>query len=584
MKKVNGLIAKYKQAADESKKRNEELESLLKPFKELDSKKPAALKVEKNKDKTLKPQERNVQKGKDRKAKGELQERGEADSRKVVKKTGSKVAKAKPNMLSSREASKDNIMDTTAKLLEAEKEKDLLKKCNDELTDLNTELKAEVSRLQEQLKDLQLNSEKEKSELKKTHGEVIERLNSEILKSKEEVRLVRQGLQCLEAKFAAPASDQEKPSTAIAKMKDYIKTLMAKFAQLEKDKAALRKVHSETLEELNKVRGEYKVELAEVNQSVEKLEAKLLECKGKFSSTDVPCDKARVINELQTKLSEAECERENLKRIYDEKVEELNKANDKLAEENLRIGQSLKSLPSQASAGEVLRLEEAESERESYKAKYAAKLEELGKVKQKAEKLREGFEKLMKKKNEEGAKVIKKMEEEMQKVRRELEETCKKLVDSNAEVERLKGENKIVQEKNSALNLKCQHGSEDANSEEETLESLHQPLEKKGGAKIAVKGTEELINKIELLETEQEKWRQLLSEANQRLNNETESHRQQLLKFKSDYCRVFQETSSLRKTLRSTQEELARKSKEVETLKLSQAEKSLEEGNAAEAA
>eukprot|EP00826_Nyctotherus_ovalis_P007715 TRINITY_DN11968_c0_g1_i1.p1 TRINITY_DN11968_c0_g1~~TRINITY_DN11968_c0_g1_i1.p1 ORF type:complete len:511 (-),score=162.80 TRINITY_DN11968_c0_g1_i1:110-1642(-) len=494
------------------------------------------------------------------------------------------MAKAKSNILSSREASKDNITDTTIKLLEIEKEKDFLKNCNDELTDLNTALKTEVNMLQEQLKHLQLNSEKEKNELKKIHSEVMERLNSEILKSKEEVRLVRQSLQRLEIKLTAPASDQEKSNTVVTKMKDYIKVLTTKFALLERDKATLKKMYSETLEELNKAKGEYRAELVEVNQAVEKLEAKLLECKSKFSSTAVPCDKIRAINELQTKLSEAECEKENLKRIYDEKVEELNKANEKLAEENLHITQTFKSRSSQANTDELLRrAEEAESERENYKAKYTVKLEELGKVKQKAEKLREGFEKLMKKKNEEGAKAIKKMEEEMQEVRGKLEEASKKLVESNAEVERLRSENKIVQEKNSVLNLKYQHGSEDANSEEETLESLHQPLEKKGGAKIAAKGAEELINKIELLETEQEKWKQLLSEANQRLSNETESHKQQLLKFKNDYCKVFQEMSSLKKTLRSIQEELARKNKEMEILK-DQKEKGLdEEENVAEA-
>eukprot|EP00826_Nyctotherus_ovalis_P007716 TRINITY_DN11968_c0_g1_i2.p2 TRINITY_DN11968_c0_g1~~TRINITY_DN11968_c0_g1_i2.p2 ORF type:complete len:108 (-),score=22.32 TRINITY_DN11968_c0_g1_i2:20-343(-) len=84
------------------------------------------------------------------------------------------MAKAKSNILSSREASKDNITDTTIKLLEIEKEKDFLKNCNDELTDLNTALKTEVNMLQEQLKHLQLNSEKEKNELKKIHSEVME--------------------------------------------------------------------------------------------------------------------------------------------------------------------------------------------------------------------------------------------------------------------------------------------------------------------------------------------------------------------------------------------------------------------------
>jgi len=515
-KKVNYLISKYKQVLA-----NNENEQLLKLTK--DRKSSRSTRQTKDQDKTLKPQERNIQKG---------------NNSKVNKKSISKSSKAvKSNLASSRESPKEDI---AARLVGIRKESDILKNANEELTALNLKLKADINTLQEQIKNLQSESDKNKT----THKEVIETLNDQILKSKEEIESMKKNVKCLEAKILMPTNDQS--NIIINKMKEYVKSLMVKFTSMEKDKNNLKRLYTETLEELNKVRGEYKTELVTVSQSIDRLETKLLDCKSKVLE---PSNKTQAIGELQTKLSEIECERENLKKIYDEKVEELSKANDKLMEENKNI----KSIPSESEL--VVKLSQVENEREEYKAKYIAKLEELGKVKSKAEKLKEGFEKLIKKKNEEGIKTIKKMEEEIQEIKKDREGIYRRLLESNAEIERAKSEK--------TQNLK--YVNEDANSEEETLESLHQPTDKK--VKVIPKENEDLVSKVEVLEAEQEKYKQLLAEYNKKLTNESEAHKQQLLKFKTDYCKVFQDMNSLKKALKSAQEELVKKDEEIDQLR-----------------
>eukprot|EP00826_Nyctotherus_ovalis_P006862 TRINITY_DN11675_c0_g1_i15.p1 TRINITY_DN11675_c0_g1~~TRINITY_DN11675_c0_g1_i15.p1 ORF type:complete len:148 (-),score=30.79 TRINITY_DN11675_c0_g1_i15:95-538(-) len=121
--------------------------------------------------------------------------------------------------------------------------------------------------------------------------------------------------------------------------------------------------------------------------------------------------------------------------------------------------------------------------------------------------------------------------------------------DSLLTIEKLKSENDILKDKCNSIHS---HTNEEANSYEETSCSEHS--EKKA---FEVK---ELAHKIALLETEQEKYKRLIAESNQKLEDETKSHREQLMKFKDDYCRVFQEMNLLKKALKAAQDSNSLKS------------------------
>ena len=102
----------------------------------------------------------------------------------------------------------------------------------------------------------------------------------------------------------------------------------------------------------------------------------------------------------------------------------------------IQLGETSKNNPIESSKGDedynliIRKLIEVEKERNEFKEKYFEKIEELGKVKIKAEKFRDDFEKYLKKKLEQGTNTVLQLEQKLKETEAELVEVTSKYTDS----------------------------------------------------------------------------------------------------------------------------------------------------------
>eukprot|EP00826_Nyctotherus_ovalis_P064038 TRINITY_DN9389_c0_g2_i9.p1 TRINITY_DN9389_c0_g2~~TRINITY_DN9389_c0_g2_i9.p1 ORF type:complete len:293 (-),score=64.84 TRINITY_DN9389_c0_g2_i9:103-981(-) len=178
------------------------------------------------------------------------------------------------------------------------------------------------------------------------------------------------------------------------------------------------------------------------------------------------------ITGLMSKFSVIEHEKGQLRKLYNDTLEELKIA--KEAHQN-EINQERYESESETSEKEnvqlskerindlIAKLREVEIEKDEFKSKYTGKCEELKSVKMKAERLKDTFEKYTARRQEQEAK-IKLLEAELARSKEKAAELSKKLREA------------LPIEENHLL--KSQYASEEANSGEETFCSDH--LDRRG--------------------------------------------------------------------------------------------------------
>jgi len=271
-----------------------------------------------------------------------------------------------------------------------------------------------------------------------------------------------------------------------------------------------------------------------------------------------------VVESLKNKLNELTVQ-------YNEILQELNMLEEKncidlnkvknenkvLNEELVRLKELLNKLrlENKPEANLAVKLIEVEKARDDYKIKYMEKIEELGKVRVKAEKLKEEFDRILKKKNEQAAGAIKKLEEEL-------------TSNFTKEIKRLQIENQELKELSC---LQYQHSGEECNTLEyskETYESeLPIPEKKTLDLRYPLDEKRMLLRKITQLEAEQKNYKKIAKETEQKLVKENDLHKQRLLKFKDDYCKVFQEMAELRRELKKAEEKIGLQEEEIAKLR-----------------
>lgn len=323
----------------------------------------------------------------------------------------------------------NRVEELEAKLAGSESNrKDLLILHNESLIEMNImeeKSRKTIQALQSKLAETESASNK----LEIEHNKIVMHLNERLTKLTDQMsQSETKHIIAIDALGKSRAEDAEKyrrdkaqSDEIIRKMKEYIKNLTGRFSSLETDKHSIKTLYIKTLEDFNKQKLEYNSERVRLQHTIEKLEARAQE--------------------------------------YAVQAEAGNTASHKEDREA------------------VLQLEEAARERDEYKQKYLTKLEELSKVKGKAEKLMEDYTKFIKRKNQQGALTVQKLQS---KLIAQIEHLSTKLLEANAELERLKSDNRILVEKNGALKLCCLQLSEDVSEElsKETFES--EQVEKAG--------------------------------------------------------------------------------------------------------
>eukprot|EP00826_Nyctotherus_ovalis_P031727 TRINITY_DN2543_c0_g1_i3.p1 TRINITY_DN2543_c0_g1~~TRINITY_DN2543_c0_g1_i3.p1 ORF type:complete len:545 (-),score=173.26 TRINITY_DN2543_c0_g1_i3:135-1769(-) len=404
-----------------------------------------------------------------------------------------------------------------------------------------------------------------------------------------------------------PKYDREKCDSAVKKdtqsLREEMKELLIRLQETSSEKTNFILLYNESLEELNEMQEKGKRDICVLNET---------------------------IKDLQTKLAVSTEENERLQKQYKEGVNSLNKEIARLGRQILSTkGESVEMSGISEKDEEIERLSRdkaksneiiskmkdyvktvtsklftAENDRNKFKKQYNELLEEYNNLK--VQHTPEAQDKGLARDDSEMEAVNKKLLEENTSLQETVKELTSKLStieqepaftkensmhphqeqpgiiepnSKNKPKENLKriGELEIQQlgSVNGSLlkqgaNSRCQNlcvrGSTDDFSKD-TFESERVP--RSGDVKVTAEEYEALLLKVKQLESKQEDYERLLGESGKELESERAKHREQLLKFKDDYCKVFKDMNGLKKALKAAQEELASKDEEVRMLKAS---------------
>eukprot|EP00826_Nyctotherus_ovalis_P056205 TRINITY_DN7540_c0_g1_i7.p2 TRINITY_DN7540_c0_g1~~TRINITY_DN7540_c0_g1_i7.p2 ORF type:complete len:502 (+),score=149.77 TRINITY_DN7540_c0_g1_i7:2221-3726(+) len=384
----------------------------------------------------------------------------------------------------------------------------------------------ELNKIQKESHNLEAKLSEMKSEhakIKKLYNDCLHKLSfaegkakEEVKKLLEEMRVVKENLVKVQSdntnlrkKNKKLVEDNAKCNTDINSVKEDIKLTINKLSTVESEKTTLQQVIEDSKKRLKASSEEIKQNNVHVKELQQKLNTQVLE------------------------LKEAIKEKENVQSRCNEELKSLKEQSNKLEEELNK------------------KLSEAEKERDDYKQKYMAKIEELGQVKTKAEKLHSDFEKCNKKRTEQNLESIRKMEEDSLSLKAELQ-----LLSTQLSTQQQL--NKELQSENIALSTQCKRLCEELSIAEISKETFDSEVVERRG-----EGREEnLATRVARLEEEKSEWKKELDASCEKLAKESLAYKERLLKFKEDYLRVYQEMKRLKKALKVAQEALSQKEAE----------------------
>jgi len=242
------------------------------------------------------------------------------------------------------------------------------------------------------------------------------------------------------------------------------KELKAKLIVAENKVKYLKLLHTETLQELNMKEEQHNKNILELNNTIGILTTKLrkIEKTEHKGSEEITNNKIKGnINSFKIKYNELEDQKTLLQNSYNQ-----------LLAHGSQIMENENSSTKSGDVHLIEKLKELEISREEYKNKYEEKVEELKKVRMKAERLKEVFEKYVKKKYEQETRL------------EEVINLNNKLMEANLIIKSLENINMLLMEDNNLL--RAQHTSEDTNSIEDTFCSDY--LDKKSSTPISLIG------------------------------------------------------------------------------------------------
>jgi len=380
--------------------------------------------------------------------------------------------------------------------------------------------------------------------------------------------------------------------------RDEVKELVIKLQEANTEKANFILLYNESLGELNEMQEKSNKEICTLNSIIKKLQAELL-------TSNKECDqfKSEVNNlnkELTNLKNKIHTNKGGLKERESEEIERLNRDKEKSNEIISKMKDYVKNVTAKLFA--------AENDKNKYKNLYNRLLKEhtmeynlkdsaSGELTQDDSKHKE-IEDMNKKLYEENEKLhvnikelmqrLSELEQERDKLKshiknrtnehleikiiepnsfKQLNESSKR-VEEELEIQQLGSVNGSLLKMDNSLNSRCQNLNVAVSTEDfskDTFESERPP--KSEGTKITVEENGALLQKIKQLECKQEDYERLLSESARELESERTKHKEQLLKFKDDYCRVYKDMNNLKKALRCAQEELISKENEIQSLK-----------------
>lgn len=395
-------------------------------------------------------------------------------------------------------------------------------------------------------------------------------------------------------KIPKPKYDREKCDSAAKKdtqsLREEVKELLVRLQEVSNEKTNFILLYNESLEELNEMQEKNKKDICLLNGTIKDLQAKLavsteenerLQKQYKEEVSSLNKEIARLGRQiLNTKGELAEMSEISEK---DEEIERLSKDRAKSNEIISKMKDYVKTVTSKLFA--------AENDRNKFKKQYNELLEEYNNFKMQDRGLvrddseTEAVNKKLLEENTSLQETVKELKSKLSTIEQEstvikenpmnLRQEYPEIIEPNTKDQTKKGDLEIQQLDGVSGNLlrlgansRCQNLCVRGSTEDfskDTFESERVP--RGGDAKAAAEECEALLLKVKQLESKQQDYDRLLSESGKELERERAKHREQLLKFKDDYCKVFKDMNGLKKALKAAQEELAAKNQEVQTLK-----------------
>jgi len=409
------------------------------------------------------------------------------------------------------------IKDLEAKLLESKTENDKLKEEQNRVIENTKQIEKQYNESKEEV--LHLNKLKDEyniqilkhktaiKSIQETNNMLIEDFSSQIHKLERENEALR--LQCnniIEKTKLKEVQDElttikymnTEYTIIIKKLNTDNKTLTKQLVVLEENYNRLLNTSEMEKKKLKGISEELIEKNSELISLLTKAEESIINLNEELTEYKNP--KNSLSTELEEQKNKVEETKKQLRNIV--KLEET------IKELQLKVIKQEEAISKQDKE-----LHEVKKERDDYEKKYNEKIEELGKVRTKVEKLKANFEKYNKKKDEANLNTIHSLTEQLNDL------------------------------KNVNMNL---------TREISLLHSqLNKPLQDDKGSSLV----------------KEEKYKQLLKEKDQLLEKEVSKHKDKLMKFKQDYSKVYQDMNTLKKKLVEVREYSKNKGKEIELLK-----------------
>eukprot|EP00826_Nyctotherus_ovalis_P028141 TRINITY_DN2217_c0_g3_i2.p1 TRINITY_DN2217_c0_g3~~TRINITY_DN2217_c0_g3_i2.p1 ORF type:complete len:612 (+),score=211.31 TRINITY_DN2217_c0_g3_i2:652-2487(+) len=202
--------------------------------------------------------------------------------------------------------------------------------------------------------------------------------------------------------------------------------------EFDNDRLRLRMKYEEDIDRVVSENNKLNSEISRLSLVIKELEGKALkESINEFDSLTREIAKLKEdIAELTYKLDKTEKEKSNIEEVYTYQIEQLNNESKIL----------------------LRKLAECEEEREEYKEKCMNKVSELRKLKEKAEKVKQGFENYIKKRNEVGMAEVNRLKDELVYAQKQNSYLTKRLTETLNKTERIK-ENEAPNERHFSVEL-----------------------------------------------------------------------------------------------------------------------------------
>jgi epidermal growth factor receptor substrate 15 len=463
-----------------------------------------------------------------------------------------------------------NIKERYSKFISKESEKEPLRK---QISELNSDIKKlqdHVSCLEGKLQDSLAENFQIKNNYEKDIQERIKKNCSEFIGSQDRIKELNEEVKKLRDRSG---KDLEKLNFEMTEKLETIKNLNKELFKTENEKDKLSK-QCESLTLKNK---EIELKLGEQKESLKKLQEEISSIEEDRDNTKEMYNTALEELEQNKKLNEENIKELNIKlqasktkeKEYEDAIYDLKKTNEDL---NFDISKVKAELDEAKNTIEKVNneLEETKREREEIKGKFINGLEEFAKLKERAGKLKEDYEKFSKKKHELAVNTLKKMEVELNESNKKNQELEQRLVEVKIKLTEAVEKNELLNQKARLFEVRCNNLTEELEQAIYYKQNFGQTFNfstTEVEAKFRLEENEMLKTKMAHVEAEKERYKNQIIEMTKELAGMKIQHKDHLLKFKEDYSKVYQEIGALKKALKSSQIELMEKEKEIQVLR-----------------